>query len=305
MRVIFMGTPLFGKRVLEELIKEHEVVLVVTQPDTYKGKKVIFSPVKEFALEHGIEVYQPQKIKLEQEKILSTVCDVIVTAAYGQIVPVSILNHPKYHAINVHGSLLPKYRGGAPIQRAIINGDKTSGITIMYMDKGMDTGDILEQSSLSIEGLTADEAFTRLASLGASMINPFLAKLEIGEINPIKQDESLVSYAYNITKEEELIDFTKDALSIYNLVRGLSSNPGAYFTLNGQIFKIYNCSVVDGSFDVSKISEVTKNYCLIGTSNGAIKIESLKPEGKNLLSFRDYYNGKGKELFKENMEVNK
>ena len=296
--IIFMGTPAFGATVLEALIKHHNVKLVVTQTDKVNGKKVYVSPVKELAIKEGIEVFQPLNIRKDYEKILATPCDLIVTAAYGQIIGTKVLNHPRLASINVHGSLLPKYRGGAPIQRSIINGDKETGITIMYMAKGMDSGDILKEESVDIGDMTSDELFVSLANLGAKMINEVIDDLANSKVNPIKQDENLVSYAPNLTKEDELINFNKDAFMVCRQVRGLDSNPGAYFTIDGIIYKIYKCEAVTSNSieEVGVIEKVEKDSFTVRCLTNALKVKEIKPAGKNKMSVRDYLNGKGKDI---------
>ena len=296
--IIFMGTPAFGATILEALIKYHNVKLVVTQTDKTNGKKVYVSPVKELALKEGIEVFQPLNIRKDYEKILTTPCDLIVTAAYGQIIGTKVLNHPAIASINVHGSLLPKYRGGAPIQRSIINGDEKTGITIMYMAKGMDSGDILKEESIEIGDMTSDELFVSLANLGAKMINEVIDDLVSGKVNPIKQDEALVSYAPNLTKDDELINFNKDAFMVCRQVRGLDSNPGAYFTIDGIIYKIYKCEAVTSNSieEVGVIEKVEKDSFTVRCLTNALKVKEIKPAGKNKMSVRDYLNGKGKDI---------
>ena len=296
--IIFMGTPAFGATILEALIKYHNVKLVVTQTDKVNGKKVYVSPVKELALKEGIEVFQPLNIRKDYEKILTTPCDLIVTAAYGQIIGTKVLNHPAIASINVHGSLLPKYRGGAPIQRSIINGDEKTGITIMYMAKGMDSGDILKEESIEIGDMTSDELFVSLANLGAKMINEVIDDLVSGKVNPIKQDEALVSYAPNLTKDDELINFNKDAFMVCRQVRGLDSNPGAYFTIDGIIYKIYKCEAVNSNSieEVGVIEKVEKDSFTVRCLTNALKVKEIKPAGKNKMSVRDYLNGKGKDI---------
>ena len=295
---IFMGTPSFGVAILAALIKEHNVKLVVTQTDKVNGKKKYVSPVKELAIQEGIEVFQPVNIRKDYDKILATPCDLIVTAAYGQIIGTKVLAHPRYASINVHGSLLPRYRGGAPIQRSIINGDKETGITIMYMAKGMDSGDILREESIEIGNQTSDELFASLANLGAKMINPVINDLVNGKIEPVKQDESLVTYAPNLTKEDELIDFNKDAFLVCRQVRGLNSNPGAYFTIDGNVYKIYDCEDVKSNSieEVKVIEKVEKDSFTIRCKENALKVKEIKPAGKNKMSVRDYLNGKGKDI---------
>lgn len=307
MKIVFMGTPSFGAKVLESLLTKHEVVLVVTQPDKVVGRKkeIVFSPVKELALKHNLPVFQPLKISAEDEYIYQYDFDIIVTAAFGQFVGSKLLNYPKYKAINVHGSLLPKYRGGAPIQRAIINGDKETGITIMYMAKKMDAGDIIKQVSIPIEKKdTSDSLFAKLSELGAKMILEVLDNIE--NIIPIKQDESLVSYAYNLTKDDELIDFNKNANNIYNQIRGLCSNPGAYFTIDGIVYKVYQSIVspLKHNTENGTIIEVTKNSFTIACGEAtAITFIEIKPEGKNLMKVSEFLNGKGRNIIIKNRRV--
>lgn len=205
-KVVFMGTPSFAVPILESLIENTNVVMVVSQPDREKDRKgkIIYSPCKELALKNNIEVFQPIKIREEYQKILDTNPDIIITAAYGQIIPSIILDYPKYGCINVHGSLLPKLRGGAPIHHAIINGDKVAGVTIMYMDKKMDSGDIISQKSTPIhEDTTLDELYSRLSYLGRDLLIETLPSIINGTNDRIKQNEEEVTFGYNITKEEE------------------------------------------------------------------------------------------------------
>lgn len=309
MRIVFMGTPEFGATILKTLLTKHEIVLVVTQPDKEVGRKKIieYSPVKQVALEHGLKIYQPLNIRKEADEILKLDFDIIVTAAYGQIVGTNLLEYPKYKAINVHGSLLPKYRGGAPIQRAIINGEKTTGITIMYMAKKMDAGDIIAQKEIPIaDDDTSDSLFKKLAELGAEMILPVLDNIEKGNIKPIKQDESLVSYAYNLTKEDEVIDFNKNATDIYNQIRGLASNPGAYFTIDDQIMKVYSSKIsnIKHHENPGTIVDVQKDsFSIACGENTSITFTELKPQGKNLMSVKDYLNGKGKTVIVKNRRI--
>lgn len=307
-----MGTPEFGATILNELVKEHNVVLVVTQPDKLVGRKreIEFSAVKKKAIELNIPVFQPINIRQEYQYIIDNYqFDMIVTAAYGQIVGTKLLYYPKYKSINVHGSLLPKYRGGAPIQRSIINGDKETGITIMYMAKGMDSGDILAKESLKIDiNDNSDSLFVKLADLGAKMINPTINRLVNNEITPIKQNEEEVTYAYNISHEEELLDFNNlTNLQIYNKIRGLSSNPGAYFKIDNFSIKVYDSVLNDSktSLDSSVICEVSKDSFSISCKDETvITFKNIKPEGKGIMSVKDFMNGKGKSLIIKGVKVN-
>lgn len=302
MKIVFMGTPEFGCTILKELLKEHEVVLVVTQPDKLVGRKQIkeFSPVKKLALEKGIEVFQPISIRKDYEYILSFDFDLIVTAAYGQIVGTKLLFYPKYKAINVHASLLPSGRGGAPIQRCIINGDKETGVTIMYMEKGMDTGDMLAQEKLPIlDTDTSESLFDKLAILGASMINKTISALQTNTINRIKQDDSKATYSYALTKDDEHLDFSRSAYLVNCQIRGLG-HIGVFFNINDLNYKIYNASLDDKEYknaENGEIVEVSKKYFKVKCGdNLCIIINQIKPEGKNLMNVSDFLNGKGKEV---------
>lgn len=303
MKILFMGTPEFGAGILRELIKEHDVVLVVTQPDKEVGRKkqIEFSAVKKVALENNIPVFQPLNIRKEYQYILDNYTfDLIVTAAYGQIVGTKLLEYPKYKAINVHGSLLPKYRGGAPIQRSIMAGDSVTGITIMYMAKGMDSGDILVQKEVPIlESDNSDSMFEKLKNTGASMINKAIFDLEKGLLKPIPQVESKVTYAYNISHEEELLDFNKHtSFEIFNIIRGLSSNPGAYFTIGDFQIKVYSSSysMNNSKYESSTICEVKKDSFSVACKEGIITFNEIKPMGKGIMPVKDFLNGKGRNI---------
>ncbi len=311
MNIVFMGTPQFGATILEELVKQHNVVLVVTQPDKVVGRKreIEFSAVKKKAMELGIDVFQPLNIRQEYKYIIDNYnFDLIVTAAYGQIIGTKLLHYPKYKSINVHGSLLPKHRGGAPIQRAIINGDKETGITIMYMEKAMDSGDILAQQSIPIE-LTDnnDSMFLKLADLGAKMINDTIDKLINNQIIPIKQNEEEVTFSYNISHEEELLDFNDTSINVYNKIRGLSSNPGSYFKIDDFTIKVYESELNNNKTtnEPNTICDVQKDSFSISCKNGTvITFKFIKPEGKGIMSVKDFMNGKGRSLIIKGKSVN-
>ena len=311
MNIVFMGTPEFGASILSELVKEHNVVLVVTQPDKMVGRKreIEFSAVKKKAIELNIPVFQPIKIRQEYNYIIENYeFDLIVTAAYGQIVGTKLLNYPKYKAINVHGSLLPKYRGGAPIQRSIINGDKETGITIMYMAKEMDSGDILSQESLPILDIdNSDSMFKKLAVLGSSMINKTIDDLVNNKLTPIPQKVEEVTFAYNISHEEELIDFNKSSREVFNLIRGLSTNPGAYFKINNFAIKVYESIIANNktSYEPGVICDVTKDsFSVSCKDNTIITFKTIKPEGKGIMSVKDFMNGKGRSILIKGNKVN-
>ena len=295
-RIVFMGTPEFAVPVLNELIKNYNVVLVVSQPDREKDRKgnLLMTPTKKLAIDYNIDVYQPTKIKEEYEKLLNYKPDIIITCAYGQILPNEILNYPKYGCINVHGSLLPKYRGGAPIHHAIINGEKETGITIMYMDSKMDSGDIIYQSKIEIgDNDNLDKIYKEMSFLGARTLLEILPQIFEGTNSRIKQDETLVSFGLNITKEEEKIDFNQSSLRIHNKIRGLSSIPGAYALINDKRMKIYESKLTDiPSKNVpGTIVKIDKNGILVSTNDKDIIITDIKLEGKKRCLVKEFING--------------
>lgn len=295
-KVVFMGTPSFAVPVLEKLIENYNVIMVVCQPDRAKDKKgnIIYPPVKELALKNNIEVYQPLKLSSEFEYIIEKNPDIIITCAYGQILPSSLLDYPKYGCINVHGSLLPRLRGGAPIHHAIINGDKETGITIMYMDKKMDAGDIISQRSLEIKSTdNLDSIYSSLSILGSELLIETLPSIINGTNNRIKQNENEVTFGYNISEEDELINFNDSAINIFNKVRGLCSIPGASCYYNGKRLKIYEVEVTDKlSTDIpGKIVEVNKDSLVVTTKDYLIKVKDIKLEGKKRCMVSEYLNG--------------
>ena len=297
LKIVFMGTPSFSVPILEALIDKYEVIGVVTQPDKLVGRKQIVtpSPVKECALKHNIKVFQPEKIRLEYEEIMNLNPDIIVTAAYGQIVGMKLLNSPKYRSINVHASLLPLYRGGAPIHKAIMDGQKETGISIMYMEKQMDAGDILAQRSIPI--LDSDNCgtmFEKLSYLGRDLLLETIEKLVNNEITPIKQNEEDATFAYNISKEEELIDFTKEAKDVFNHIRALNPNPIAYMLLGEEKVKVYDSVVTNlkHNYECGKIYLGEKSKVLVACGNNTvIELLSVQPSGKKVMSARDFANG--------------
>lgn len=302
-RVVFMGTPEFSVPVLEMLIENTNVVLVVTQPDKESGRhhELKATPVKECALKHNIEVYQPIKIRNEYEHVLECNPDIIITCAYGQIIPSILLDTPKYKAINVHASLLPKLRGGSPLHKCIIDGYKETGVTIMYMAPGMDDGDIITQRSIEIKdtdnvGIIHDE----LSIMGRDLLLETLPNIFSGNITRIKQDPNEVTYAYNIKREEEKIDFNKTAREVFNQIRGMYPFPVAYTTLNGEVIKI--CESRIGNTSKGKpgeIIETSKDGISVMCKDKNIIITRLKPSGKKEMAVRDYLNGKNKTIVGE------
>ncbi|MCI8588676.1 MAG: methionyl-tRNA formyltransferase [Bacilli bacterium] len=297
LRIIFMGTPDFSVPVLEGLIENYKVVGVVTQPDKEVGRKheIKFSPVKETAIKYQIPVFQPKSIKKEYQEIVNLKPDLIVTCAYGQIIPKVLLDCPKYHAINVHASLLPKLRGGAPIHKAIINNYTRTGITIMYMVEKMDAGDILAQKETVIKlEDTVGSLHDRLSTMGKELLLETLPDLIDGKITPIPQKEEDVTYAWNITREEEKIDFTKRTIDIYNQIRGLNPWPGAYAILDGKIVKIYSSRISESFFTTKKDGEIGKIYedgIGVSTKDGEIIITELQWEGKKRVKVKDFFHG--------------
>lgn len=296
LKVVFMGTPTFSVPVLKNLIEKTNVVLVVSQPDREKDRKgnIIPTPTKKIAEEHNIEAYQPAKIKESYEKITSLKPDIIITCAYGQIIPEVILNCPKYGCINVHGSLLPKLRGGAPIHHAIINGDKKTGITIMYMDKLMDSGDIISQEELEIlDNDNLDTVYEKMSYLGANLLIKTLPSIIDGTNQRIKQNDSEVTFGYNITKEEEKIDFSKDSKDIHNQIRGLSSVPGAYCLLDDKRLKVYKSELTEkkSTSNPGKIVDINKTGIYVNTNDYIIKLTDIKLEGKKRCDVKDFVNG--------------
>ncbi len=297
LKVVFMGTPVFAVKVLEGLIDNYQVVGVVSQPDKRVGRKkeLVNTPVKECAIKHDILVLQPSNIRKDYDKILELEPDIIITCAYGQIIPKEILSYPRLGCINVHASLLPKLRGGAPIHRAIIEGYDETGITIMYMDERMDTGDIIETRKIDI--LDSDDLESlqnKLSVLGKELLLDTLPSIISGTNKRIKQNEDEATYAYNISSEEEHLDLSKSSRDVYNQIRGLSPEPGSYLLLDNQVFKIYKAIISENKFDDKKIGEVTGLYKTgIGVmcATGEIIFTEVKPFGKKKMSAYSYING--------------
>lgn len=299
-KVIFMGTPIFASIILDELIKKYNVIMVVCQPDREKDRKgnIIYSPCKKLAIENNIQVFQPLKIRDEYQKILDMNPDIIITAAYGQIIPDIVLNYPKYGAINVHGSLLPKLRGGAPIHHAIINGDKEIGVTIMYMDKRMDAGDIISQRAIPLTNdMNLDIAYEKLAIIGRDLLIETIPSIINGTNNRIHQDENEVTFGYNITKEEEKINFDDTSMNVYNKIRGLSSVPGAYAIINNKRMKVYSSTISDiKSKNLPGVIEDIRNDGIyVNTKDYIIKLTDIKLEGKKRCMVHEFINGVKKE----------
>ena len=305
MKVVFMGTPDFAVGTLEEIVKAgHEVAAVVTQPDKPKGrgKTLMPTPVKEAALKYAIPVYQPLKVRAEEfVKVLEKIApDIIVVAAFGQIISKEILELPKYGCINVHASLLPAYRGAAPIQWAVINGDKESGVTIMQMDEGLDTGDMLMVQKYTLDAKeTGGSLFDKLSQLGGPMILEVLKQAEAGELHPVPQGEEY-TYAKMLSKETGKLDFTRPAVELERLIRGLNPWPSCYTGLQGKMLKIWDADIVDAEQQAAEQIEkgrcgqivlIDKNRLWIQTGDGCLSVQSLQLAGKKRMNIADFLRG--------------
>lgn len=297
-----MGTPDFSVGALEALIKAgHQITAVVTQPDKPKGrgKELQMSPVKQCALKYDIPVFQPVKIKAQEEvSILRNFeADIFIVAAFGQILSEEILKMPRFGCINIHASLLPKYRGAGPIQRVILEGEKETGITIMQMDKGIDTGDILLQSSFPIDPKeTGDSLHDKLAEEGARLIVEALEKIEAGEITPRKQKEEEACYAGMLQKSMGRIDWNKDAVQIERMVRGLNSWPSAYTTYRGKTLKIWDSDISENETASEEVvpgmvTAVKKDAIYVRTGEKELRITELQLEGKKRMAVKDFLLG--------------
>ena len=299
MKIIYMGTPDFAVEPLEAIINAgHEVTAVVTQPDKQKGrgKEVQMTPVKECALARNIPVLQPVKIKEPQaiEELRKYPADIIVVAAFGQLLSEEILNMPRFGCVNIHASLLPKYRGAAPIQWAVINGEKTSGVTIQQMAKGLDTGDMLIKREVELDAKeTGASLFDKLMHVGAELIVELLPLIEQGKIIPEKQDEAQASHVTRLTKEMGNIDFSKAAVSIERLIRGLNSWPSAYTYFNRKALKIWEADVTDNKTAAKpgEIVAVGKDFIEVATGEGTLCLKSVQLEGKKRVPVKDFLLG--------------
>jgi len=298
-RIIFLGTPSFAIPTLKQLLQgPDEVIAVVTQPDREKGRgrKVIPSSVKELALQHGLTLLQPEKVREEafQEKMKSLQPELFVVVAYGQILPKSLLKIPKHGAVNVHASLLPKYRGAAPIPWAILKGEKLTGVTTMMMDEGMDTGDILLQTEIPIgEEETGETLHDRLTLLGAQLLLETVKGMKAGNVHPIPQDHSKATYAPPLKKEDGRMDWSKEAKEIDRQVRALNPWPGAFTEWNGQLLKIYRGDVREGMSKgrAGMISWVGSDFIEVTTGKDSFLIKEVQLEGKRRMGVRDFMAG--------------
>ena len=303
--VVFMGTPAFSAPILRMLHEEgYQVLAVVTQPDRPVGRKKVLTPppVKEEAVRLGLPVIQPEKLRGSEElkQIISLGADIIITAAFGQILPKELLEAPRLGCINVHASLLPQYRGGAPIHQAIIDGQDTTGVTIMYMAEKLDAGDIISQQEIVIEDADhTGSLFEKLSEVGRELLRETLPSIIDGTNARIQQDESKVTYASNISREQERIDWTKEARTIYNQVRGLHPWPVAYTTFEGANFKIWWAQVGETSNDrePGEVVAIHKDHFEIATGEGgALAVYDVQPAGKKRMTAQEYLRGTGSKL---------
>ena len=297
MKVIYLGTPEFAVKPLEKIINSdlHEVVAVVCQPDRPVGRKAIVTPppVKVVAEKYGIPVLQFEKIRNGgAEELKKFNADIMVTCAYGQILSQEIIDLPRYGIVNVHTSLLPRYRGSSPIQSAILNGDKVTGVTIMQTDVGMDTGDIILSQSVTIGDKTAGELTEELIEVGASLLAEALDEIEAGTAVKVKQDESGATKCKMIKDEDALINWLDSAENIYNRIRAFNPSPIAYSTLNGERIKIYRATLSDENGEAGQVLKAYKKGIVVGCGKGAINITSLQPSGKKVMDVAAFLNGK-------------
>ncbi|HCJ40937.1 methionyl-tRNA formyltransferase [uncultured Ruminococcus sp.] len=300
MKIVFMGTPDFAVPSIKALYDAgHEIQAVFCQPDKPKGRgyKLVPPPVKVFALDKDIPIYQPKSLKNGGEEFIKVIedfaPDCIVVAAYGKILPKAVLDIPRLGCVNVHGSLLPKYRGAGPIQWAVLNDEKTTGITTMLMGEGLDTGDMLLKSETEIgENETAAELFDRLADMGAELIVETLDKLEKGEITPVPQNEEEATYAPMLTKELSPIDFSKSARAVHKQICGLSDWPCATTTIGGKRIKVYRSEIVAGSTDKSAGTVVNAKDLTVACGDGMVKLTEIQAEGSKRMATADYLRGK-------------
>lgn len=302
MRVVFMGTPGFAVGTLKALLEAgHDVAAVVTQPDKPKGrgKELLMTPVKAEAVKHDIPVFQPERVRKNEEfleELKKLAPDVIVVVAFGQLLPVSVLTLPKYGCVNVHASLLPMYRGAAPLQWVIINGEKVSGVTTMQMDKGLDTGDMLLKEEVAIEPKETYETYhDKLSVVGAQLLIKTLDGLEAGTITPVKQ-EGDTCYASMIDKSLGNLDFTRPAVELERLMRGLDPAPAAYSFLDGKLLKLFGADVVDSDKEYSAqecgiITNITQNTFDITTGAGVLRVNEVQLEGKKRMDAASFLRG--------------
>lgn len=295
LKVVFMGTPEFSVPTLEALIANTNVVLVVTQPDAFVGRKKVLvpSPVKKCALDHNIEVFTPDKIRKEYASIFEYHPDIIITCAYGQIIPKELLEYPKYGCINVHASLLPKYRGSSPIYQAIRDGEEKTGITIMYMDEGVDTGNIIAAREIPISNVdTLGTLSDKLSKLGSELLLKTLPAIVEGTNFDIPQNSLLATHTKLIKREDERIDFNQSKEEVYNQIRSLNPSPLANTLIDGEEWKIVEARIgSDEKGEIGVIDHVYKDGFGINCADGEIVVTRIKPASKKEMAVRDFFNG--------------
>ncbi|AIQ52351.1 methionyl-tRNA formyltransferase [Paenibacillus sp. FSL R7-0331] len=302
MKIVFMGTPAFAVPSLKMLVEEgYEVVAVVTQPDRPQGRKktLMPTPVKEAALALGLPVLQPERLRRPEAvaELAGYAPDLIVTAAYGQILPKSVLDLPPNGCVNVHGSLLPKYRGGAPIQRCIINGEKVTGVTLMYMAEGLDTGDMISRVEVPIgDEDTAGDLFDKLSTAGRDLLKSEMPRLAEGRVDAVKQDDNEATYAPNLSRDDERIDWTAGSLDIFNRIRGLVPFSGAFTLWNGETFKVWAAVKPEAAKQAASkapgtVLAVNERGVEVSTGDGSLLLTSVQPAGKKAMSAADFSRG--------------
>jgi len=302
MNICFMGSMDFAVPILEGLHKKYGVSLVVTQPDKPFGRKQILkgTSVKNKALELGIELFQPVSIKKDYQRIINEDFDFIIVAAYGQMIPEVVLLHGTFQAINVHASLLPKYRGGSPMHQAIINGDAQTGVSIVYMEKSLDSGFILSQISCDIkEDMDVSSLEKTLSLLGRDLLLNTIDELLKGKVKPVAQDLAKVTYAYNFRNQDLIINFNKTAKEISDFVRGLRPWPIAYFMFEDKKIKVFEVEYqnINLSDIPGEIVKVAKDGLFVQTKSGIVNLKSIQLEGKKQMNIKDFMNGVGKSMF--------
>ncbi|KAA1042743.1 methionyl-tRNA formyltransferase [Macrococcus equipercicus] len=300
-KIIFMGTPDFSSPILERLAHDYNVTAVVTQPDKPVGRKKIMTPppVKVTAQQLGIPVYQPVKLSGSEEldAIIALQPDLIVTAAYGQLLPERLLNAPALGCINVHASLLPKYRGGAPIHYSVINGEQETGVSIMYMVKQLDAGDVITQRALPIElNDTVGTVHDKLSQLGVELLLETLPSIINGTNTRTPQDESQVTFASNISRADEYVDFNRPSRAVHNQIRGLSPWPVGYANFDGRPMKLWQAELTDGSGAPGTIISTDKEGITVATADGAVLLKEIQPAGKKRMTAASFAAGQQKDL---------
>jgi methionyl-tRNA formyltransferase len=307
MKILFMGTPQFAVPSLAALLEQgYEVAAVVTQPDRPKGRKRELAPppVKAFAIEHGLKVLQPEKLRSPEgvAEVTAIAPDLIVTAAYGQILPKSVLELPRWGCINVHGSLLPRYRGGAPIQRSIMNGEAVTGVTLMYMAEGLDTGDMIAKVEVPItDEDTAGSMFDKLSDAGSKLLIEWLPRIAEGSVTRTPQPEGEATYAPNLTREDEKLDWRQTSRQLFNRVRGLHPMAGGFTYLDGEVFKVWGCRIPQGSDTMMRpewtgliagsVLETGSFGIRVRTGDGSLVLTEVQPAGKKALAATEFARG--------------